>query len=101
MVVATVSLIKSVRRPGFALGNTPNLRSMQGVQFVLLSPLPSQYPVYAKQQIEGERSIHRHRLETLQRVSRTVGDWIHFYSHERPHQALGIKTPSAVFKLAG
>ena len=47
-----------------------------------------------------EQCIHRHRFETLQHASRAIGDWIHFYNHQRPHQALGMKTPSEVFKLA-
>ena len=47
-----------------------------------------------------EQCIHRHRFETLQHASRAVGDWIHFYNHQRPHQALGMKTPSEVFNLA-
>ena len=47
-----------------------------------------------------EQCIHRHRFETLQNATRAVGDWIHFYNHQRPHQALGMKTPFEVFKLA-
>ncbi len=47
-----------------------------------------------------EQCIHRHRFETLQHASRAIGDWIHFYNHQRPHQALGMKTPNEVFNLA-
>ncbi|HMM45914.1 MAG TPA: integrase core domain-containing protein [Candidatus Macondimonas sp.] len=25
---------------------------------------------------------------------RVIGDWIQFYNHRRPHQALGMKTPA-------
>jgi len=47
-----------------------------------------------------EQCAHRHRFETLQHASRVIGDWIAFYNHRRPHQALGMKTPAATFALA-
>jgi transposase InsO family protein len=43
---------------------------------------------------------HRHRFETLQHASPVLGDWISFYNHRRPHQALGMRTPAAIFALA-
>jgi putative transposase len=43
---------------------------------------------------------HRHRFETQQRASRVIGDWIGFYNTQRPHQALGMKTPARAFELA-
>lgn len=46
-----------------------------------------------------EQCVHRHRFETLQHATRVVGDWIHFYNHERPHQALGMKTPRQTYLL--
>lgn len=47
-----------------------------------------------------EQCAHRHRFETLQHASRAVSDWIQFYNHRRPHQALGMKTPAQAFALA-
>jgi len=47
-----------------------------------------------------EQCIHRHRFETLQHASRVIGDWIQFYNHQRPHQALEMKTPAEAFALA-
>lgn len=35
-----------------------------------------------------EQGVHRHRFECLQHASRVIGDWIGFYNHKRPHQAL-------------
>jgi hypothetical protein len=29
----------------------------------------------------------------------TIGDWIHFYNHERHHQALGMATPRQTYLL--
>ena len=47
-----------------------------------------------------EQCVHRHRFETLQDANRVIGDWIRFYNHERPHPALGMKTPAEAFALA-
>ncbi|WP_323000230.1 integrase core domain-containing protein, partial [Castellaniella sp.] len=43
---------------------------------------------------------HRHRFESLQHASHVIGDWIRFYNHRRPHQALNMKTPAEAFALA-
>lgn len=47
-----------------------------------------------------DQCVHRHRFESLQQASRVIGDWIHFYNHRRPHQALGMKTPAQAYALA-
>lgn len=47
-----------------------------------------------------EQCAHRHRFETQQHASRVIGDWIQFYNHRRPHQALGMKTPAEAYALA-
>ena len=47
-----------------------------------------------------EQCVHRHRFESLQHASRTLGDWIQFYNNRRPHQALGMKTPAQAYELA-
>lgn len=47
-----------------------------------------------------EQCAHRHRFETLQHASRVIGDWIRFYNHQRPHQALNMKTPAQAYALA-
>ncbi|MGH7868778.1 MAG: integrase core domain-containing protein [Candidatus Dormibacteraceae bacterium] len=47
----------------------------------------------------GEQCVHRHRFESLQHATRVVGDWIHFHNHQRPHQALGMKTPRQTYLL--
>ena len=47
-----------------------------------------------------EQCAHQHRFETQQHASRVIGDWIQFYNHRRPHQALGMKTPAEAYALA-
>lgn len=47
-----------------------------------------------------EQCAHRYRFETLQHASRVIGDWIQFYNHRRPHQALGMKTPAHAYARA-
>ena len=46
-----------------------------------------------------EQCIHRHRFESIQHATRVTGDWISFYNHRRPHQALAMSTPAEAFKL--
>ena len=47
-----------------------------------------------------EQCIHRHRFETQQHATRVIADWVQFYNHRRPHQALGMKTPAEAHALA-
>jgi putative transposase len=47
-----------------------------------------------------EQCVHHRRFETLQHAGRVIADWIQFYNHPRPHQALKIKTPAEAFALA-
>jgi putative transposase len=47
-----------------------------------------------------EQCVHRQRFESLAHASRAIGDWIAFYNHRRPHQALRMRTPAAAFELA-
>ncbi|RHZ90799.1 IS3 family transposase [Cereibacter sphaeroides] len=47
-----------------------------------------------------EQCIHRQRFDSIQHATRAIGDWIAFYNHRRPHQALDMKTPAEAFALA-
>lgn len=47
-----------------------------------------------------EQCVHRHRFESLTHASRVIADWIGFYNHRRPHQALWMKTPAKMYELA-
>lgn len=47
-----------------------------------------------------EQCAHHHRFESQQHASRVIGDWIRFYNHRHPHQALGMKPPAEVYALA-
>ncbi|WP_137896292.1 integrase core domain-containing protein [Ramlibacter sp. 2FC] len=33
-------------------------------------------------------------------ASRLIGDWVHFYNHRHPHQALNMRAPAEAFALA-
>ena len=44
--------------------------------------------------------VHRHRFETLQHASRVIADWIGWYNHRCPHQALKMKPPTEAYALA-
>ena len=46
-----------------------------------------------------EQCVHRQRFETLQHAARVLGDWIGFYNHRRPHQALRMLTPNQAFEM--
>ena len=47
-----------------------------------------------------EQCVHRQRFDSIQHAMRAVGDWISFYNHRRPHQALDMKTAAEAFSLA-
>jgi len=47
-----------------------------------------------------EQCMLRHRFETLQHASRVISNWIAFYNHRRPHQAMKMKTPAEALALA-
>ncbi|WP_206389857.1 integrase core domain-containing protein [Amnimonas aquatica] len=36
----------------------------------------------------------------LLKYGETSGRWIDWYNHQRPHQALGMKTPAEMYRLA-
>ncbi|WP_404303092.1 integrase core domain-containing protein [Alicycliphilus denitrificans] len=47
-----------------------------------------------------DQCVHRHRFETLQHASRVIADWIGWYNHRRPHQALDMKPSAEAYALA-
>ena len=47
-----------------------------------------------------EQCIHRQRFDSIQHTTRAIGDWISFYNHRRPHQALDMRTSAEAFELA-
>ena len=44
-----------------------------------------------------EQCVNRHRFESQVDALRIIGDWIGFYNQQRPHQALKMMTPDAVY----
>lgn len=47
-----------------------------------------------------EQCVHRQRFDSIQHAISAIGDWISFYNHRRPHQALAMRTPTDAFRLA-
>jgi hypothetical protein len=47
-----------------------------------------------------EQCVHRQRFDSIQHATRAIGDWISFYNHRRPHQAVVMRTPCEAFNLA-
>lgn len=41
--------------------------------------------------------VYLKSYETVQEAREGIGQWINFYNHERLHQALGYRTPSAIY----
>ena len=47
-----------------------------------------------------EQCIWLTRFESLDEAKSVIGRWVDWYNHQRPHQALKMKTPAEVYKLA-
>ena len=47
-----------------------------------------------------EQCIWLTRLESLDEAKSAIGRWVDWYNYQRPHQALGMKTPAEAYKLA-
>jgi hypothetical protein len=41
--------------------------------------------------------VYLKSYETVQEAREGIGQWINFYNHERLHQSLGYRTPSAIY----
>lgn len=44
--------------------------------------------------------VYLHEYSTPKEARQSLGQYIHFYNHERPHQALDYQTPAAVYRQA-
>jgi putative transposase len=47
-----------------------------------------------------EQCLWLHRFENIDEARQALRAWFRYYNEQRPHQALGMKTPSEIYKLA-
>ena len=47
-----------------------------------------------------EQCIWLHRFDSIDEANRVIGQWVEFYNERRPHQSLGMKTPTEVYQQA-
>ncbi len=68
----------------------------------LSHPIPPQQNGMVERLIRRikEQCIYHHRFENIRHAELVIADWTRFYNDERPHQLLGMKSPSESFKLA-
>ena len=83
-------------------GRIPRLVRSYGLKQEIITPHCPQQNGMVERVIRTlkEQCAHRHRFESQQHAMRVIGDWIQFYNHRRPHQALGMKTPAEAYALA-
>lgn len=95
-------LLRSDNGLVFTSGNYTRLARSYGLKQEFITPHCPQQNGMVERVIRTlkEQCIHRHRFETQQHAMRVIADWIQFYNHRRPHQALGMKTPAEAYALA-
>lgn len=47
-----------------------------------------------------EQCIWLHNFQSLEEARQALRSWFNYYNEQRPHQALGMKTPRMIYKLA-
>ena len=45
-----------------------------------------------------EQCLWLHNFQSLDEARQTLGAWFRYYNEHRPHQALGMKAPRAVYQ---
>ena len=45
-----------------------------------------------------EQCLWLHNFQTLDEARQTLRAWFKYYNEQRPHQALGMKTPSTIYQ---
>lgn len=100
--VSTPFLLRSDNGLVFTSNHFRRLTKTYGLQQEFITPHCPQQNGMVERLIRSlkEQCIHRHRFESQQHAMRIIGDWIQFYNNQRPHQALGMKTPAEAYALA-
>ena len=100
--VSTPFLLRSDNGLVFTSNHFRRLTKTYGLQQEFITPHCPQQNGMVERLIRSlkEQCIHRHRFESQQHAMRIIGNWIQFYNNQRPHQALGMKTPAEAYALA-
>ena len=100
--VPTPFLLQSDNGLVFTIRSYTALVKSYGLQQEFITPYSPEQNGMVERVIHilKDQCVHRHRFEPLQHASRVSDDWISFYNHRRPHQALGMRTPAEVYALA-
>ena len=100
--VSTPFLLRSDNGLVFTSNHFRRLTKTYGLQQEFITPHCPQQNGMVERLIRSlkEQCIHRHRFESQRHAMRIIGDWIQFYNNQRPHQALGMKTPAEAYALA-
>ena len=97
--VRTPFLLRSDNGLVFTRRSYTRLVRSYGLRQAFITPHCPQQNGMVERRALKEPCVHRHRFENQQHASRVIGDWIQFYNHRRPHQALGMKTPAEAYAL--
>lgn len=96
------TILRSVNGLVFTSRSYTRLVKSHGLQQEFITPYCPEQNGMVERVIRTfkEQCAHRQRFEALQHASRAIGDWIGFYNHRCPHQALGMRTPAEAYALA-
>jgi len=91
--VPTPFLLRSYKGLVFTSRSYTALVKSYGLQQEFITPYSPEQNGMVERVIRTlkEQCMHRQRFETLEHLSRVIGDWIAFYNHRRPTRPWGCE----------